>query len=147
MSGDKTKDIHEIMEIIPHRYPILLVDKLTELVPGEKASGIKNVSANEPFLQGHFPGHPLMPGVLQIEAMAQVGACALMSLPENKGKLAVFGGVDKVKFKRQVIPGDTLRIEVELTKTRGNIGKGQGTIHVGDELAVKGELTFGLVEN
>ncbi|OWZ84916.1 3-hydroxyacyl-ACP dehydratase FabZ [Natranaerobius trueperi] len=143
---NKTWDIEQIKEIIPHRYPFLLVDKLTELVPGEKATGIKNVTGNEHYLQGHFPDRPLMPGVLQIEAMAQVGACALMSLPENQGKLAVFGGVDKVKFKRQVVPGDTLQITVELTKTKGSIGKGEGSIYVGDELAVKGELTFALVE-
>ena len=140
------KNIQELTELIPHRYPILLVDQLEELQPGERAKGIKNVSANEPFLQGHFPQRPLMPGVLLIESMAQVGACALMSQEEHQGKLAVFGGVDNVKFKRQVEPGDTLKIEVELTKVKGSIGKGQGTVHVGDELAAKGELTFALVE-
>ncbi len=124
----------------------LLVDKLLELEPGERAVGIKNVSANEPFLQGHFPDRPLMPGVLLIESMAQVGACALMSLPENSGKLAVFGGVDKVKFKKQVKPGDTLNIEVELTRIKGNVGKGKGKIYVGEEIAAQGELTFALVE-
>ncbi|ACB85897.1 3-hydroxyacyl-ACP dehydratase FabZ [Natranaerobius thermophilus] len=140
------KDINEIKELIPHRYPILMVDRLEELEPGHRAKGVKNVSANEPFLQGHFPDRPLMPGVLQIEAMAQVGACALMSLPENEGKLAVFGGVDKVKFKRQVQPGDVLSIEVELTRVKGSIGKGEGKVYVGDELAAQGQLTFALVE-
>ena len=104
--------IEEIKKIIPHRYPFLLVDKVLEMKPGESCIGIKNVSINEPFFQGHFPNKPLMPGVLIVEAMAQVGAIALMSLDENKDKLAVFAGIDKIRFKKQVVPGDTLRIEV-----------------------------------
>ncbi len=142
----QVQDINAIKKIIPHRYPFLMVDKLTNLVPGKKAEGVKTVSANDPILQGHFPGRPLMPGVLLIEAMAQVGACALMTQPENEGKLAVFAGVDKVKFKRQVVPGDLLDIQVELTKVKGSVGKGEGSIQIDGELAVKGELMFALVD-
>ena len=105
-------NIDQIKEIIPHRYPFLLVDKIVELEVGKRAVGIKNVTANEPFFQGHFPEYPLMPGVLIIEAMAQVGAVAMMSLEENKGKLGVFAGIDKVRFKREVRPGDPLTMEI-----------------------------------
>ncbi len=104
----------DIQKIIPHRYPFLLVDKIIEIEGGKKAVGIKNVTINEPFFQGHFPGNPIMPGVLIVEAMAQVGAVAVLSLEENKGKLAVFAGIDNARFKKQVKPGDTLRMEVEL---------------------------------
>ncbi len=137
----------EIQEIIPHRYPFLLVDQIIELEPGKKAVGIKNVTANEPYFQGHFPGNPIMPGVLQVEALAQVGAVALLSLDEYKGKLAVFAGIDEVRFKRQVVPGDTLRLEIEIISMRRNIGKGEARAYVGDELACKGTLMFGLTEN
>ncbi|RKD32262.1 3-hydroxyacyl-ACP dehydratase FabZ [Thermohalobacter berrensis] len=137
----------EIQNIIPHRYPFLLVDKIVEMEPGKKAVGIKNVTINEPFFQGHFPGNPLMPGVLIVEAMAQVGAVAVMSLEENKDKLAVFTGIDKVRFKKQVRPGDTLRMEVELVTMRRGIGKAQAVAYVGDEVACKGTLMFGIVEN
>lgn len=136
----------DIMNLIPHRYPFLLVDKIIELEPGKKAVGIKNVTINEPFFQGHFPGNPLMPGVLIVEAMAQVGAVSVMSMEENKDKLAVFTGIDKVRFKKQVIPGDTLRMEVELITMRRGIGKAEAVAYVGDELACKGTLMFGLVE-
>lgn len=138
--------IEEIKEIIPHRYPFLLVDRVLELEPGESCIGIKNVSANEPFFQGHFPEKPLMPGVLIVEAMAQVGAVALMSLDENKGKLAVFAGIDKVRFKKQVVPGDTLRIEVKLGEFRRNIGKGEAVAYVDGKVACKGTLMFGITE-
>lgn len=138
-------DIRQIMEIIPHRYPFLLVDRIVELEAGKRAVGIKNVSANEPFFQGHFPGNPVMPGVLIIEAMAQAGAVALLSLTENKGKLGMFAGMEGVRFRRPVVPGDQLRLEVEITKMRGSIGKGQGRAWVGADLAAEAELVFALV--
>jgi len=140
-------DSVEIQKIIPHRYPFLLVDRVLELEAGVRAVGIKNVSVNEPFFQGHFPSNPIMPGVLIVEALAQVGAVALMSLEENKGKLAVFAGIDEVRFKKQVIPGDTLRMEVVIESVRRGIGKGIATAYVDDKVACKGKLMFGIVEN
>lgn len=134
----------EIQKIIPHRPPFLLVDQILELEPGVKAVGIKNVSINEPFFVGHFPDYPVMPGVLIVEAMAQVGAAALLSLEDFKGKLVLFAGIDGVRFKRQVVPGDQLRMEVELKKIRSSIGKGEGRAYVGEELAASGELIFGI---
>jgi len=134
----------EIQKIIPHRPPFLLVDQILELEPGVKAVGIKNVSINEPFFVGHFPDYPVMPGVLIVEAMAQVGAAALLSLEDFKGKLVLFAGIDGVRFKRQVVPGDQLRMEVELKKIRASIGKGEGRAYVGEELAASGELIFGI---
>ena len=134
----------EIQKILPHRFPFLLVDKIIEIDWGKRAVGIKNVTANEPFFVGHFPGYPVMPGVLMIEAIAQVGAVALLGLPENQGKLAFFAGVDEVRFKRQVVPGDTLRIEVELTRVRGPIGQGNGEITVDGQTACKGSFMFAL---
>lgn len=116
-------NIDQIKELIPHRYPFLLVDRIIELEEGKRAKGIKNVSVNEPFFQGHFPEYPIMPGVLIIEAMAQVGCVAMMSVDENRGKLGVFAGIDKVRFKKEVRPGDTLTMEVEMTSIRRNIGK------------------------
>ncbi|MBU5308007.1 3-hydroxyacyl-ACP dehydratase FabZ [Clostridioides mangenotii] len=139
-------NIDQIKEIIPHRYPFLLVDKIIELEVGKRAVGIKNVTANEPFFQGHFPEYPLMPGVLIIEALAQVGAVAMMSMDENKGKLGVFAGIDNVRFKKEVRPGDTLTMEIEMISIRRNIGKATAKAYVGDELACKGDLMFALVE-
>lgn len=136
----------EIQKIIPHRYPFLLVDKIIELEEGKRAVGIKNVTINEPFFQGHFPGNPIMPGVLIVEAMAQVGAVIVMTLEENKGKLGVFTGIDKVRFRKQVRPGDTLRIEVEMIAIKRNIGKAEAVAYVGDEVACKGVLMFGLID-
>ncbi|WP_026895783.1 3-hydroxyacyl-ACP dehydratase FabZ [Clostridiisalibacter paucivorans] len=136
----------EIMKIIPHRYPFLLVDKIVELDEGNRAVGIKNVTMNEEFFQGHFPGNPLMPGVLIVEAMAQVGAVAVMTLEENKDKLAVFTGIDKVRFKRQVRPGDTLRMEVELITMKRGIGKANAVAYVDGEIACKGTLMFGIIK-
>ena len=133
---------NKIQEIIPHRFPMLLVDKIIELEPGESAVGIKGVTANEQFFQGHFPDYHVMPGVLIIEALAQVGAVAILSLDEYKGKIAFFGGIKNARFKRQVVPGDTLRLEIKLTSRRGPIGVGEAAAYVGDELAVKAELTF-----
>ena len=138
-------DAVQIQAIIPHRYPFLLVDRIVELEIGRRAVGIKNVTANEPFFQGHFPGYPVMPGVLIVEAMAQVGAVALLSDEAAKGKLALFAGIDGVRFKRQVKPGDTLRFEIALGQVRRNVGTGSGTATVDGEVACRGELTFALV--
>lgn len=138
-------DAKEIQNIIPHRYPFLLVDKIIEIEEGKRAVGIKNVTINEPFFQGHFPGNPIMPGVLIVEAMAQVGAVAILSMEEYKGKLAVFTGIDKVRFKKQVVPGDTLRMEVEMIAMKRGIGKANASAYVGVQLAVSGELMFAII--
>jgi 3-hydroxyacyl-[acyl-carrier-protein] dehydratase len=138
----KMMDIQEIMSIIPHRPPFLLIDKIEEMVPGQKAVAIKNVTMNEPFFQGHFPEHPVMPGVLIIETMAQAGAAAILSMEEYKGKIAFFGGINKAKFRRQVVPGDVLRLEVEIIKLKQNAGIGQGIAYVGDKKAAEGEFIF-----
>lgn len=137
----------EIQKLIPHRYPFLLVDKIIEMEPGKSAIGIKNVTINEPFFQGHFPGQPIMPGVLIIEAMAQVAAITCMGLEENKGKLGVFTGIDNCKFRRQVVPGDTIRIEVEMTAFRRSIGKAEAKAYVEGQLAAAASLTFALVDS
>ena len=135
-------DIKEIMEILPHRYPFLLVDKVTEIEEGKSVKAYKNVSMNEYFFQGHFPVEPVMPGVLIIEALAQAGAVALLSKEEFKGKIAYFAGINNAKFRRKVVPGDTLRLEVELTKIRGRAGVGYGIAYVDDKKVCEGELTF-----
>ncbi len=140
-------NINQIMEILPHRYPFLLVDKIVEFEEGKCAVGIKNVTMNEPFFQGHFPSRPIMPGVLICEALAQVGAVVILAAPENKGKLAVFTGINNFKFKHQVVPGETLRLEVELTKMRGPMGKAEVCAYVGEQVAAKGEISFALIEN
>lgn len=132
----------EIQNIIPHRYPFLLVDRIIELEEGKKAVGIKNVTINDSFFQGHFPGHPIMPGVLIIEALAQVGTVAILKKPEYEGYLGLFAGLDDVKFKRQVIPGDQLRLVVELIKLRKTYGVARGVAYVGEELAAEGTLKF-----
>ena len=137
-------DINAIQQILPHRYPFLLVDRILEVEEGKKVVGIKNVSMNEPFFQGHFPNYPVMPGVLIIEAMAQVGAVAILSMPAFAGRIALLAGIDKARFRRQVVPGDTLRIEVEVLKLRGTVGKSQARAYVGEELAVEAELMFAL---
>ncbi|MGI6188559.1 MAG: 3-hydroxyacyl-ACP dehydratase FabZ [Clostridiales bacterium] len=139
-------DIQEIMERIPHRYPFLLIDRIIELVPGKKAVGIKNVTANEWFFQGHFPGMPIMPGVLILEALAQLGAVIVLHDENNRGKIPVFTGVDKLRFRRQVVPGDQLRLEAEIDRVRGVMGKGFVKALVEDKIAVEGEIMFALVE-
>ena len=141
-----TIDAEAIQRILPHRYPFLLVDRVIELDPPTKAVGIKQVTVNEPFFQGHFPGYPVMPGVLIVEAMAQVGGVAVLSAAEYRDKLALFAGIDNVRFKRQVKPGDTLRIEVELHQIRRGIGMGSGTATVDGDLACRGDIMFALVD-
>lgn len=135
-------DIKDIMKVLPHRPPFLLIDRVEELVPGEKVVAIKNVTMNEPFFVGHFPGEPVMPGVLIVEAMAQAGAYAVLSMDEYKGKLAYFGGIDKAKFRRKVVPGDTLRIEVEIIKLKSIAGVGKGVAYVDGKKACEAEITF-----
>lgn len=137
-------DNNQIREIIPHRYPFLLVDRIISVEDGRKAIGLKNVSANEPFFQGHFPDYPVMPGVLIIEAMAQVGAVAILKMPEFAGKIALFAGIDKARFRRQVFPGEQLRIEVEVLKLRGRVGKSSCTAYVGEEVAAEAQLMFAI---
>ena len=135
-------DARQIQEIIPHRYPMLLVDRILELEPGVRVVGIKNVSHGDAFFVGHFPGYPVMPGVLIVEALAQVGAVALLQMPEHRGKLVFFAGIDGVRFKRQVVPGDVLRLEVELGKLRRGFGSGSATATVDGQLAAQGQLLF-----
>jgi len=134
----------QIMEIIPHRQPFLLLDTIEELEPGIRAVGKKCVSYNEPYFAGHFPKEPVMPGVLIIEAMAQAGAVAILSEPENKGKTAYFAGISQARFKQKVIPGDVLTLELEIIKQKGPVGVGRGTAKVDGKLAASAELTFAI---
>ena len=136
----------EIMEIIPHRSPFLLIDTIEELEPGLRAVGKKCVSFNEPYFAGHFPGNPVMPGVLIIEAMAQVGAVALLGLEEWKGKTAYFAGISSARFKRKVLPGDVLTLETKISRVKGPIGIGEAAAYVDGELAAKAELSFAVGE-
>ena len=137
----------DIQKILPHRYPFLLVDRVTELEDGKRAVGIKNVTVNESFFQGHFPQNPIMPGVLIVEALAQVGAVMLLSMPENRGKLGVFTGIDAMKFRRQVIPGDTLTLEAELLMYRHGMGKAKVSATVEGKIAAAGEISFAVIDN
>lgn len=135
-------DTQKIKEIIKHRYPFLLVDRVLELEEGKKAVAIKNVSVNEEFFNGHFPGYPIMPGVLIVEALAQVSAIVMLTKEGNEGRLGLLAGIDKCRFKRQVIPGDQLRLEVEITRVIGAIGKGKGIATVDGEIVCETELIF-----
>jgi 3-hydroxyacyl-[acyl-carrier-protein] dehydratase len=135
-------DIKEIQKILPHRYPFLLVDRIEEIEPGKRAAGLKNVTINEYFFQGHYPNEPVMPGVLIVEALAQVGATALMTMKEYEGKTPLFAGINKARFKRMVVPGDTLKLEVEILKLKGPIGTGLGKAYVEGKLAAEVELMF-----
>lgn len=135
-------DIQEIMEILPHRYPFLLVDRIVELEMGKRIVGIKNVTINEPFFQGHFPGHPIMPGVLQLEAIAQAAGILMLRRAENAGQIAYFMAAEEVKWRKPVYAGDVLVIDVEMTKMRGKIGKAKGICKVGDEIVSEAQVTF-----
>lgn len=135
----------QIESIIPQRDPFLMIDEVEEYQPGEYCIGYKNVTGYEYFFKGHFPGNPIMPGVLITESLAQAGAVAILSLEENKGKNALFAGIDKMKFKKMVVPGDKLKLEVRIIKRKGPIGVGEAIATVDGKIAAKGELTFALV--
>jgi len=137
-------DINKILECLPHRFPFLMVDRIVELEEGKRIVGIKNVTINEPFFQGHFPQRPIMPGVLIIEAMAQVGAVVVLGTPENRGKLAYLMGVDKAKFRKPVEPGDQLRIEIEILSARKSAGKVAAKAFVGETLVAQAEISFAI---
>ena len=134
--------VKEIEQIIPHRHPFLLVDRIEELEPGKRAVGYKSVSFDEPYFAGHFPGEPVMPGVLIIEALAQTGAVAILSEESMKGKTAYFGAINSARFKKKVVPGDRLRLECEIIKQKGPVGVGKAEAYVDDQLACRAELTF-----
>lgn len=144
--GARTLDAAQIAEILPHRYPFALVDRILDYEPGQWAIGRKCVTMNEPFFQGHFPGQPVMPGVLILEALAQVGAVAALTEPGSEGKLALFGGIKNARFKRQVAPGDVLELRCELIEHRGPLGVGKATARVDGQLAATAELTFALAD-
>lgn len=134
----------ELLEILPHRQPMLLIDTLEELEPGKRAVGKKCVSYNEPYFAGHFPGEPVMPGVLIVEALAQVGAAVMLSCPEFKGKLVYFGGIEHCRFRKKVVPGDVLMLKVEMIRQKGPLGVGKATATVDGKTAVTAELTFAI---
>ena len=142
MNPSTAMDIEEIRRYLPHRYPFLLIDRVTDIEVGKYIKAIKNVSANEPFFQGHFPSYPVMPGVLIVEALAQTGAVALLALPENKGKIALFGGIKNCKFKKQVRPGDVLELSCRVVNRKGPVGIGEAEAKVDGKTVVKAELTF-----
>ncbi|MGH3146140.1 MAG: 3-hydroxyacyl-ACP dehydratase FabZ [Rubrobacter sp.] len=136
----------QIRDLIPHRYPFLLVDRIEELEPGVRAVGIKNVTQNEPFFEGHFPDYPVMPGVLIVEAMAQVGAVGVMAGGDHADRLALFAGIDGVRFRRQVVPGDVLTMEVEITRLKGKVGRGKGRATVDGERVCEADLMFAFAD-
>lgn len=136
----------QIKQIIPQREPFLMIDEVEECIPGESSTAYKYVKEEEWYFKGHFPGNPIMPGVLIAESLAQTGAVSILGMEENKGKNALFGGIDKMKFKRQVVPGDTLKLEVKIIKRKGPIGIGEGIATVDGKLAAKGEFTFAVIE-
>ncbi len=138
-------EINEIMALLPHRYPFLLVDRVVEVIPHSSIHAVKNVTINEPFFPGHFPGHPIMPGVLQLEAMAQVSSVLMLRKPENTGKIGYFMSADGVKWRRPVLPGDTLFIESEILKIRGSIGQTRCRCLVNGEVVSEAELKFALL--
>ena len=138
-------DKEGIKNIIPQREPFLMIDEVEEYVPGESATAYKHVDENEYYFKGHFPRNPIMPGVLIVESLAQTGAVAILSMEENKGKNALFGGIDKIRFKKQVVPGDILKLEVKIIKRKGPIGIGEAIATVDGKVAAKGELTFAVV--
>ncbi|MDR5695543.1 MAG: 3-hydroxyacyl-ACP dehydratase FabZ [Armatimonadota bacterium] len=139
-------DIKRLLDLLPHRYPFLLVDRILEVEDDRRVVGIKNVTINEPYFQGHFPRHPIMPGVLIVEAMAQVGAALILNRPELAGKMAYFAAIDKVRFRRPVTPGDQLVLEAELVAMKGRVGKLKTTAKVEGQVVAEGELTFSLVD-
>ncbi|MGI6050880.1 MAG: 3-hydroxyacyl-ACP dehydratase FabZ [Bilifractor sp.] len=142
----KTLGISEIQKILPHRFPMLLVDRIEDYEPGKFAKGRKCVTMNEPFFQGHFPGQPIMPGVLILEALAQTGAVAILSEPENRGKIALFGGVKNARFKKQVVPGDVLELSCEIEEQRGPVGTGKCEARVDGKIACRAELIFAVAD-
>jgi UDP-3-O-[3-hydroxymyristoyl] N-acetylglucosamine deacetylase/3-hydroxyacyl-[acyl-carrier-protein] dehydratase len=145
MADGASLDINQVMKILPHRYPFLMVDRVTK-IDGNKITGVKNISANEPYFQGHFPGHPIMPGVLQLEAIAQAAGILMLKQAENFGKLAYFMSAESVKWRKPVRPGDSMVIEVELTKSRGKIGKARGVCLVNNEPVSEADVTFMLID-
>ncbi|MFM2170051.1 MAG: hypothetical protein RI957_280 [Verrucomicrobiota bacterium] len=146
-SGEAVLDINDVLKILPHRYPFLLVDRIVDFEGDSKCTGVKNVTINEPFFPGHFPGHPVMPGVLQLEAMAQVSSVLMLRKPENQGKIGYFMSADSVKWRRPVLPGDTLFIEAEVIKIRGSIGQTKVRCLVNGEVVSEGELKFALIDS
>ena len=136
--------VKEIKNILPHRYPFLMIDRVEEVVEGKSAKGYKNVTINENFFNGHFPDYPVMPGVLILEALAQMGAICILSQDEFKGKIGFLVGADKVRWKKQVIPGDKLNLEIEIVKLRGSIGLGKGSATVDGNLVCEGEIMFAI---
>ena len=144
--GESVLDIHEVLKILPHRYPFLMVDRIVDCLGENKCTGVKNVTMNEPYFPGHFPGHPIMPGVLQLEAMAQVSSVLMLRKPENVGKIGYFMSADNVKWRRPVLPGDTLLIESEIIKIRGSIGQTRCRCLVNNEVVSEAELKFALMD-